>query len=123
MGQPMDSESFLRRCKEQGAEPQLLEEIDGKSAAEWWRDTNSGNLMRWVLDKIGPELTAEQQNAVTNDPYVKLHDHELDMSLKFNSGVRSGAEKGTADRKSLIVNLIWARANALRKVVGNPFEA
>jgi len=126
VAQSMDSEGFLRRCRECGAETHLLDGIDGKSAAEWWRETNSGDLMKWVLDKIGPQLTVEQREAIASDPYVKIHSKELDESLASNLIARNEADKGSErlkNRHDLIVNYKWALANATREVVGNPFEA
>lgn len=126
MVQPLDEAAFLRLCREHRAEQPLLDDIKGKSAAEWWREAQDGVQMKWVLDKSGFLSTVEQENAIRNDPYVKLHNDELDELYALNPSARNGQEKGSdrpTNEHERIVNYKWARANAIRKVIGNPFEA
>jgi len=82
--------------------------------------------MRWVLDKIGPQLTAEQQREIDCDRYVQQNKRLLDEPAETFARPRSENEKRSDLRDDLHYSIVAYKsdkADAIRRVIGNPYEA
>ena len=126
----MDSIAFFAFCKQKGAAPMMLDDIHGKSAGEWWRETDNASEMMRLLQWLGVQLTEEQQSAIKRQPNVELSKVvalETQTAYTNGSAYVSSDEAESAARYKQFQNALafesLSLANALRAVLGNPFAA
>ena len=123
MKESMDFKTFAVKCREQKG-GWICAEIGSTPLAQWWRETRSAYEMTWILQKIvGRWLTASECIALKRQPLVEFSESLVIESLVAYAN--GGPNKAGRYRRfqEMLAFESWAKANALRAVVGNPFES
>jgi hypothetical protein len=91
--------------------------------AQWWQETSRADEMTRILQELfGRRLTDSERTSLKRQPLVE--DSELSVIDSIKAYTKGGPNK--AGRYRLLQEMLafegWAKANALRAVVGNPFK-